>query len=462
MFKNGQIVGNRYLITDHCSSDGGMGELFFVEDILVESKKLVLKYCKHSDEEIKNRFRREVRVMEGLNGNFYIAPIVYSDLTNNPPYFVMPYYEHGDLSKNLKLICKSLESVEFCFNRMLDCVEVLHEKGIFHRDIKPQNFLVGNQTIVISDLGLCTQQNSETAFTRSSSAFGTQGYMPPEFQFEGGFKDANAASDIFMLGVTFFEILANINQSLTNRYSLPPKLLDTINIARAVDQSQRFQSIKSFRASLTIAFDIAFGRMSKSVGIFGIHQMITDRWSSQQSISLDEISLFFNEFEKLNYEDSQRACLSFTRELFEIISFTQVPVSALQHFLKSYRAMASDSEYPWSFAEEIANNMKYLFNSSYIIGTLKAEALNIAIIASIKQNRFAAMDTCSTMIKSVTDNDMDLAHGVANAIVQNRHFFIESIDPLECRSGLIRQTIQRFNTENDPSIYRFTQNPFPR
>lgn len=61
---------------------------------------------------------------------------------------------------------------EKCFLQMIDCVQELHTKGEFHRDIKPQNFLVEGEQIVVSDFGLSMEIGSNTAFTRSSVFWG--------------------------------------------------------------------------------------------------------------------------------------------------------------------------------------------------------------------------------------------------------------------------------------------------
>ena len=208
MFNTDEIIDDRYIVKGVCSETGGMGTLLFVNRTNRPTGPVrVLKYCKQPSEEILKRFRREVRLMKQFKGNSRVVQILYSNLDHDPPYFVMQYFPDGDLTKTLNIIRSDLDAQEVTFNQMIDCVAELHAQDVFHRDIKPQNFLIEDGSVVISDLGLSTEIDSSTMFTRSSMYWGTPGYLPPEFSSAGGFKNADASSDVFMLGKTFYYLL---------------------------------------------------------------------------------------------------------------------------------------------------------------------------------------------------------------------------------------------------------------
>ena len=75
--------------------------------------------------------------------------------------------------------------------------------------------------------------------------------------------------------------------------------------------------------------------------------------------------------------------------------------------------------------------MKNIFSSQDVDNKVKAAALEMAIDAAHQMNRFAAMDTCSSMICSVTDNDLGVH--VAAIMQRNAYTFITGIEPSQCQ-----------------------------
>ena len=94
----------------------------------------------------------------------------------------------------------------------------------------------------------------------------------------------------------------------------------------------------------------------------------------------------------------------------------------------------------FSYAETVTEEMRIVFNSTQATIDFKTTALTFAIEMSIACNRFAAMDACSGMIKSVSDEGLGMA--VAELIKKySEHGFIHSIEPTTCSSQAVRNRL---------------------
>ena len=145
-YTKGDLVDGRFFVTGICSEAGGMGKVLYVEDQLKEfSGTLVLKYCSELDSEHIKRFSREVRLMESFKGNSRVVDIFFSNTDSEPPYFVMKNYEQGDLTNYIGTLGNDPANQEVVFTQMIDCIAELHAVATYHRDIKPQNFLIEGQ-----------------------------------------------------------------------------------------------------------------------------------------------------------------------------------------------------------------------------------------------------------------------------------------------------------------------------
>lgn len=447
MFNTNDIIDGKFIVTGMCSDSGGMGTLLFVVGQDAPTGPVyVLKFCKLNSEEMLSRFRREVRLMRQFDGNRHVMRIVDSNLDRDPPYFVMPYFQSGDLTNLALAIRADLNRQETVFNKMIDCVSELHAQNVFHRDIKPQNFLIDGESLVISDLGLCSEIDSPTAFTRSSVWWGTPGYLPPEFLTPGGFRSAASPSDIFMLGKTFYFLLSGRDPMYLLPDDVPGPLFAVIERCCAVSTANRYQSLASLRQSLTAAYDVLLGRAVGSALATRTLRSIMDRLNASHQYRPPEVQKFIEELAMLDTQDKIQLCLELPSELFPALA--QQPIQGqLSQFLSAYREMAEEGTYGWSFAEVIAKHMKTFFEGADVSSADKAEALRIAIIAAYRQNRFAAMDTCRSMITSVLDDD--LAQRVHDVILELPYSFIESIEESSCKATAIRAALAALKQQGE-------------
>lgn len=153
----------------------------------------------------RERLAREGEVLHGLE-HPGIVRVHGVRPGSAPPYLVMELIEGDKLSTRLTQAgAMPLEKAEALLEKLADAVAYLHQKGIQHRDIKPQNILLsdGDQPILV-DFGLVLESGA-SRLTADGLRMGTVSYVPPEW------ADPTAIDpvkwDVYSLGTVFWEVL---------------------------------------------------------------------------------------------------------------------------------------------------------------------------------------------------------------------------------------------------------------
>lgn len=443
-YEVGDTIDGRFKVAGVCSDSGGMGRVLLVEDITgILKGTLALKYCREEDNEYVKRFRREVRLLTQFAGNSKVVEVLHSNTKHEPPYFVMKFYRDGDLTVRVDEIKETPEEQERVFNLMIDCIAELHANDVVHRDIKPQNFLVDGDGLVISDFGLGMEPGSTSRFTSSSMFWGTQGYLPPEFHHDG-FKYANESGDVFMLGKSFYALATKQNPTYLMENEVNPALFHVIERACELDKSKRYRSLAELRQALTMAYDVMLGRGGHLGEVSQLLATITDTLENESKYKSPQVIELIENLALVDEEDQIRICLELKKPFISILTHEKLR-PYLDDFLGIYRRMVESEQYGWSFAETIASNMRLIFQNEEVSARSRARALELAVDAAYRMNRFAAMDTCVSMITSA-DNDEFGVH-VAGVIQRNPHSFVTGIEPSQCKSESVRSALRALRAE---------------
>ncbi len=191
-----------------CVARGGFGEVYRAvrNDTGVDVAVKVLRDFRNDD--CRRRFEREVRTLIALNGRNGIVPILGHNLTAEPPYYVMPLMEGGTLAEHAGKLEHGI--VRGLLRHFAETLQYLHGRGGLHRDFKPANVLLdGSGLPALGDFGLGNDPQCTVILT--AHACGTPGYMAPELSLP--FGSASAASDVYALGATIFELLTGVAPS---------------------------------------------------------------------------------------------------------------------------------------------------------------------------------------------------------------------------------------------------------
>ena len=149
------------------------------------------------------RFRAEIALVATFT-HPQIVPVLSAGELNGLPYFVMPYVEGESLRQRLT---RGPLSVREAVSILIDVARALafaHERGVVHRDIKPDNILLTAHSAVVTDFGVA-KSRTRAPMTSEGTSLGTPTYMAPE-QIAG--DEVDARTDLYALGVVGYEMLA--------------------------------------------------------------------------------------------------------------------------------------------------------------------------------------------------------------------------------------------------------------
>ncbi|MDE6775914.1 MAG: Stk1 family PASTA domain-containing Ser/Thr kinase, partial [Ruminococcus sp.] len=201
----GKKLDGRYEITELIGV-GGMAEVYKGVDV-IDNKPVAIKVLKKEyaeNEEFLRRFRNESKAIAVLS-HPNIVRIYDVGFSEKLQYIVMEYVDGITLKEYIEdeKVISWKETVHFVI-QILRALQHAHDKGIVHRDIKPQNIMMFDDgTIKVMDFGIA-KFASEEGKTATDQAIGSVHYISPE-QASGSVTDAK--SDIYSVGAMMYEML---------------------------------------------------------------------------------------------------------------------------------------------------------------------------------------------------------------------------------------------------------------
>ena len=187
---------------------GGMGTVYLAYDARLDRCVAVKQYHGSPDisPERRERFRREARLMAGLNhpAIVQIYDIIYADDTDS---MIMEYVPGQTLRHLLRDRPFAIDRVLVLARQIASGLAMAHDRGIVHRDLKSENILVNAAgQAKITDFGIAKDivHEEEMALTEDNAMLGTYRSMSPE-QARG--ETVTPRSDLFALGIMLYEAL---------------------------------------------------------------------------------------------------------------------------------------------------------------------------------------------------------------------------------------------------------------
>lgn len=189
------------------------------------------------------------------------------------PIFILSGYVPGitldaHVREQLSLLSQNdkVEKISNELCKVLDALQYLHSRGVVHRDIKPSNIMIENGSVVkLMDLGIA-RLNGGNKYS-SYGFIGTPQYAAPEqILRDTGNTEINAQTDIYALGVTYYELLTGknpfktdveaemlerqIKQKLPYDKKIPRSIFNVILKATEKSAAKRYKSAEEFKYAI--------------------------------------------------------------------------------------------------------------------------------------------------------------------------------------------------------------------
>jgi serine/threonine protein kinase len=250
----GQLYGGYRLIKR--LHQGGEADIYTGAKPSQEEETVVIRIFrddKATEEDIKRRYQREVKIYRKLEGAQYIIhPRSYGGVENGRYYLVMPYIAKGTLEDAINNL-----SPEECLTYIKQAAEALsyvHQKKLMHRDVNPRNLLLGDFGILLSDFGLACEVTTTSLKTRGN--WGSPFYVAPE-QRDGY---PRKESDQYSLAMTMCILLTRKEPENENLEAMKndlrtgfPNIFNVFMKATCEKPEERYTRIIEFKKALELA-----------------------------------------------------------------------------------------------------------------------------------------------------------------------------------------------------------------
>lgn len=269
MDRTGNQLGNYRLI--RLLGKGGFADVYLGEHIYLQTQAAIKILHTRLTPENRNDFLSEAKTIARL-AHPHIVRVLDFGVDNDTPFLVMEYAPNGTLRQRHPQGTRlSLPTLVFYVKQIASALQYAHEQRLIHRDVKPENMLLGrNYEVLLSDFGIATiSQTSRSVPTLDVS--GTISYMAPE-QIQG---KPRPASDQYSLGIIIYEWLTGAcpfkgsfpEIATQHMFATPPSLRvaypllspdveRVVMVALSKNPDERFARIEAFAFALEQACQI--------------------------------------------------------------------------------------------------------------------------------------------------------------------------------------------------------------
>ncbi len=244
-------LGDHYLI-DREIGRGSSGVVYCATDLKL-NRRVAIKVLPPDlafSPDVRTRFVREAQTAAQLS-HAHIVPIYAVDERDDIVYFVMAFIDGENVGASMARGRWPIDRAARLIREVADALGYAHQRGVIHRDIKPDNILIERVSgrALVTDFGIARATASDTRLTLTGVAIGTPAYISPEQAM--GEREMDGRTDVYSLGVVGYHnqtgdppFLANSAAALLVKHvsEIPRPLLEARPdappyLAAAIDRS---------------------------------------------------------------------------------------------------------------------------------------------------------------------------------------------------------------------------------
>ena len=265
----GKVVAGRFQLLAEAGS-GGMGTVYRARDV-TDGATVAVKILTGREVREAVRFEQEAAILSGLTHPAIVRYISSGIAESGERFIAMEWLDGEDLAMRLDRKPVTVAEAVAVARRAAEALAYAGERGIVHRDVKPENLFLPALTIErlkVLDFGIARLTRGARKLTRTGSVIGTPGYMAPELV--RGDRDITPGADVFSLGCVLFQcltgravfeaedatalfaklLLQDAPRARQFQPSLPKALDDVVARMLAKDPRRRFADARALIAAL--------------------------------------------------------------------------------------------------------------------------------------------------------------------------------------------------------------------
>ena len=320
---------------------------------------------------LKIRFIREIKTQKILPPDYFI-PILFEDLNVANPYFIMPLAD--DVFTDEIARSKTEGRNPDGLGDILNALEFLHDKGLVHRDLKPQNILKHNGIWKLADFGLISQDKEilSQTITTSKQAFGTTMYCAPEQVV--AFDRITPQADIYSFGAILHDIFTDGKRVPYSDLTADGEIGQIIEKCTKYKKGQRFKSIKSIRSKL-----LTF--LSKSIDEYASDTDLEWEKKFQSATSWDDDTFeSYNFYLKSNESIRDITLINVNEDVLEC--FLKLDKDLFNDFALSYLDWVYNKSFDFNYCDVVVNLVHWIYQYSKDV-----EVKSMCVISSAELGR---------------------------------------------------------------------------